>query len=102
MILDDNGNRLTTASLTIPPNTNKAFTLQIECFDGFSLFATSPDADVVTWAKANPGDSFQNIQSSPIDLTPFAGTTRTFYFETRVANGAAFISELITIQVGRP
>jgi hypothetical protein len=85
MILDDEGNRINSLSMAAEPGDAVAFELRhIECFTGYQLSAASPDAGVVIWGKANPGDSFQNLQTTPIDLTPYAGTTRGFYFECRV------------------
>lgn len=87
MILDAEGNELTSLSMAAAPGDNKAFTLRIECLSGYSLRAVSPDAGVVIWAKDLPGGTFQNIQTTPFDLTPFANTIHVFYFECRVAGG---------------
>jgi hypothetical protein len=78
-----------------------AFTLSINCESGYELAADSDNADVRVWAKANAGDAFQNIHSSPIDLTPYAGTARTFYFELRIDAGADDGNEIVAIVVRR-
>lgn len=88
MIVDGKDRELTKLSLTALPATNVPFSQRIQCRDGYKLKAVSADGGVVIWAKAAPGDSFQNIQSSPIDLTPFIGTTHTFFLECRVAAGS--------------
>lgn len=79
----------------------KAFTLSIECRSGYSLTAEADDANVRFWAKATVGGSFQNIHSSPIDLTPFAGTAHTFYFELRIDGAATDGDEIVSILVKR-
>lgn len=84
MILDDDDNELSSLSMSGRAGDNVAFTLRVECLSGYELSATSPDAGVVIWGKANPGDSFQNLQTTPIDLTAYANTIRTFYFECRI------------------
>lgn len=76
-----------------------AFTLVIACQADYQLTAESDNADVRFWAKASAGGSFQNIHSTPIDLTPYAGTNRTFYFELRVGIGAADGSEIVAIVI---
>lgn len=78
-----------------------AFTLSIACESGYSLTAESEDANVRFWAKATAGGSFQNIHSSPIDLTPFAGTAHTFYFELRIDGAAADGTQFVSIEVRR-
>ncbi len=78
-----------------------AFTLSIECQAGYELTAEADDANVRFWAKANAGDAFQNIHSSPIDLTPYAGSARTFYFELRINGAAADGNEIVKIVVNR-
>lgn len=83
-MIDGNGNVIASLPLTGIAGTDIPFELTIRCRSGYELSATSPSAGVVTWAKANPGDAFQNIQTTPIDLTPYADTDRTFYFETRI------------------
>jgi hypothetical protein len=79
----------------------QAFTLSIACQSGYSLTAESDDANVRFWAKSSAGGSFQNIHTTPIDVTPFAGTNHTFYFELRIGVGAADGSEIVSILVKR-
>lgn len=98
-----NGDEINAVSMAAAAGENKAFELEgVECRDGYVLAARSPDAGVVIWAKANPGDAFQNIQTTPIDLTPYAGNVRTFYFECRVDAGEPAESLIYEIEVGLP
>ena len=87
MIVNANGDVIPSLSMAAPPDTETAFTLRVQCRENYELTADSSDADVTIWAKANPGDAFQNIATTPIDLTPFFPATRIFYFECRIASG---------------
>lgn len=105
MIVDANGNRITTLPLTDFPGVNKPFQLDVECFDGFQLtasFDTTDDPNVRFWAKASPGDPFQNIHTTPLDLSPYDGTTRTIYFECRAGNSAIKQNSVISLLVAQP
>lgn len=101
MILDGNGNEISSIALAAAPGNDKPFQLPIECLDGYSLWATSPDAGVVIWAKDSPGGTFQNIQTTPIDLSPFANTIRMFYFECRIDSGEPAEQLIPEINVSR-
>lgn len=74
-------------TLTATAGDDKAFQLDIECKAGYLLSAISPDAGVEIWGKAETGDLFQNLATDPIDLTPYANTVKTFYFEARIDAG---------------
>lgn len=76
-----------------------AFTLPINCADGYELAAEADDPEIRFWAKATAGGSFQNLHTSPIDLTPFAGTTHTFYFELRIDGSAVDGNSIVKIIV---
>lgn len=100
-----NRNRITTLPLTDFPGVNKPFTLAVECFDGFQLsaaFITTDDPAVRFWAKASPGDSFQNLHTTPLDLSPFDGQNRTIYFECRAAGGAIKQNSIVSLLVAMP
>lgn len=79
-----------------------AFTLEIECSSGYEISADSDNADIRIWGKANPGDAFQNLHTTPIDLTPYAGDVRTFYFELRIDAGADDGDYSAAVLVGLP
>jgi hypothetical protein len=87
MILDADGNRISSLALAAAPGSDNAFTLRIQCRAGYFLSAVNDD-DVTITGKANPGDAFQNLQSSPIDLIPYDGTVRVFYFNAAIDSGA--------------
>lgn len=87
MIVNEHGDAIPSLSMSIEPDAEKPFSLRIECRDGYELTAISPDADVTIWAKAEVGDAFQDIGTTPIDLEPFAPATKVIYFECRCAAG---------------
>jgi hypothetical protein len=99
MIKDADGNELTSLSLTGTPGSDNPFSLPIECRAGYKLTAVGVVAGVTIRGKANPGDAFQNLETTPIDLNPYAGTTRTFYFDAVIDSGAAIGSDLTQIIV---
>lgn len=101
MIVDSDGNEMSSLSIAGPAASNVAFILRIDCLAGYYLSASSPDPGVVIWGKAAPGDAFQNIQTTPIDLTPFFPAIKTFYFECRIAAGEPAELLAARIVVGR-
>jgi hypothetical protein len=76
------------SGLAAEPGDTRAFSLEIECRDGYELSAFCSNADVRIWGKAEPGDAFQNLHTTPIDLSPYDATVKTFYFELRIDAGA--------------
>lgn len=87
MIIDADGNEITSLSMSGPAGSNITFSLLIDCQADYSLSAVSPDAGIVIWGKAEPGDAFQNLQTTPIVLTPYFPGRKTFYFECRIDAG---------------
>jgi hypothetical protein len=106
MIVDQNGNRITSLPLSVSPGTTKPFQLSIACRAGFFLTAAFPagddDPNVRFWAKAAPGDSFVNLHTTPLDLAPYDGTTRTFYFECRAGVSAIKGNDIPSLFVAMP
>lgn len=87
--------------MTGPAGSNIAFQLRIDCFADYTLYAESPDAGIVIWAKAEVADAFQNIITTPIDLTPFAPSRKIFYFECRIDSGEPVESLIYQIKVSK-
>lgn len=101
MINDTNNNPITSASMTIARPGVKAFQLNLECRAGYRLTAATPDPEIEIRAKGAPGDSFTDIVAGDIDLTPFAPTIRTFFFEIEAGAGTEVGTQLAQIHVSR-
>lgn len=102
MILDTDENPITSTALTVAPGGNRTFSLLIDCRDGYELGAAAVNPDVTVSGKAEPGDAFSNLETSPIDLTGYAPARKTFYFKIEAAALADPAAEIITINVRRP
>jgi hypothetical protein len=106
MIIDENGNRITSFPMTDAPGVNEPFHFFVNCQDGFELSAAFDDGfddpNTRIWAKAAPGDAFQNLHTTPLDLSPYAGTVRTIYCECRAASNAIKQTAIVNLLVARP
>lgn len=85
MIFDNSGFPQFSAAVRVAPGGDSvAFTLRIECRAGYAVRAANLPDDVEISARLDPLDpldSFQNIETDPLDLTAFDGETKTVYFE---------------------
>jgi hypothetical protein len=88
MIQDNNTDLVTsTPAIRIAPGGFKEFHYPIQCKTGYEIAAV-PDDDVSIFAKANPGDAYQNISISPLDLGSYAPNVQTIYFKIAIDAGA--------------
>lgn len=83
MIVDVNNNFVSNLEMRIAPGDTKEFSLPVVCQAGFTLKAESVSL-VTIEAKAAPGDAYFDLTITPVDLSPFAGQTKTFYFRVSV------------------
>lgn len=100
MIYDVNDNRITATALTAAPDSEKLFTLHIQCTEGYSLLAV-PTPGVTISAKAETGDPFTDIVADPLDLSAFAPDIKPFFFKIEVAEGTDLGTELELIRVAK-
>lgn len=91
------------AGLVLPAGGSSEFSIPIACEGGYSLLTDTDSGNVIVSAKANLGDSYQDIHrdESPLDLTPYAGELRTFYFKIDIDAGAADGEEIVSILIAK-
>lgn len=87
MIVDANNNFVSNLEMRVRPGGEKEFSLPVVCQAGFTLKAETISLVSID-AKAAPGDSYSDLTANPVDLSPFAGQTKTFYFRVSVDNAA--------------
>ncbi len=95
---DTNGQELTYVSSQLAESTDgPVLVVRVPCVAGMSLTADDdPDVRVMGRESAS-GDPFQDLASSPIDLTPYAGGDQDFDVKLH-ANAIA--SGIVTKAVG--
>lgn len=101
MIFDENDLETFSAALRVAPGGQKEFTLKIECRAGYFLSATDAPAGVTIEAKPEQSAPFTDIAAAPLDLSPFDGTTRRFYFRVSAAGNAPPSESVPSIVVAR-
>lgn len=76
---DTNGQALTYVSVQLPESSDGGvLVVRVPCVAGMSLTADD-DPDVRVLARENgTADPFQDLASSPLDLTPYAGADQDF------------------------
>jgi len=85
MIRDNAGNPISTYIGTIDPEEEQTCTIRVDCQENTNLTASGASAFVVE-ARHGAG-AWIDIETTPIDLTPFAPATETF--EIRITADAA-------------
>lgn len=77
MICDLDGNSLNSGNLSIPSGGNAVLQIGIDCLTGYE-FAAEAVSLLVIEARALGDSSWTSIETTPIDLSPYAGTRKTF------------------------
>jgi hypothetical protein len=76
MIYDHDDRPLLSTTLSIASEEDLQFKIYIDCRAGFSLRATTV-ADITVLARPQGvSGAFTNIETTPLDLTPYAGTKK--------------------------
>ena len=99
MMYDTDDTRILAGSVAVRSTETETLTVKIDCLDGYQLSAHTV-ADCVVEAR-HDGDAWVNIETTPIDLTPWDGDRE--IFEIRVT-APTITSQLIrqcTFSVGR-
>ena len=85
MIFDKNGQILTNGAVSIEAGSVTYLEIKIECRNNFSLLA-AVTPDLLIEARAfNRESGWTNIETTPIDLSDYAGTLQ--IFEIRLTAG---------------
>ena len=98
MIFDTDGLPAFSTTVGLGPNDQKTATIDIECKTGFSLKGTAVSG-VTVEAKQEDAVSWTNIETTPIDLTTWAGTTERFLVRFTTASVTSFDRVTFTLTV---
>lgn len=99
MIYDTDDNRILSTAFSVRSGDTETVTIKIDCLTGYQLSGQAV-ADAVVEAR-HDGDSFVNIETTPISLTPWDGDRE--IFEVRVTAGTITVPlvRAFTLSVGR-
>ena len=99
MIYDTDDNRILTAAVDLRSGETKTVTIQLDCLTGYQLSGEAV-SDVTVEAR-HSGDSFVDIETTPISLTPWNGTRETFEVRLTVGTITTPLTRAFTLSVGR-
>lgn len=85
MIRDADGNPVSSFSTSMTVSTSQTYTVLVDCETDYEL-SSDVVAGLTVEAKRTADASWTDIESTPIDLTPWAGTQQEFL--VRVTAGA--------------
>lgn len=98
MIFDTEGLPVFSAAVGLGPNGQKTTTVDVECKTGYSLKGTAVSG-VTVEAKQEDAVSWTNIETTPIDLTPWVGTTERFLIRFTAGAVSSFDRVTFTLTV---
>ena len=107
MIYDTDDNVTESTAMSANPGDEKEFQQKIDCVDGLFLSGSLSNPDVgdpleaTLYAKAEIGDGWTNILTTPIDLSSFEPQRKLFYFKLAIDVGAPDAVGLVNIIVSR-
>ena len=78
-IKDTDGNIISGAAFVVRSTENEIGTFEIDCAAGWSLYGTVT-SEMVVEARHGSSGGWTDIETTPIDLTPWDGSTETFQF----------------------
>jgi hypothetical protein len=91
MIRDTNG-PLDTITLALESGQNRVYTITIDCFTGHEL-SGEVVGDIAVEARHGIVGAYTDIETTPIDLSPYNGSTETF--QIRVTAGTITAPHLV-------
>lgn len=77
LIFDAADNPISSFAMTIESEEVKTFTIRIDC-KASNFFKSEVVGDLTVEAKLSTDGSWTNIETTPIDLTPYAATRQSF------------------------
>lgn len=97
MIRDADGNPVSSFSTSMRTGDVAAYTLVLDCESGYEFFADAV-TDLAVEAKRSADASWVDIETTPIDLTPWAGTQQPF--DVRLtASGSGSVRRAFALRV---
>lgn len=79
----------------------KTFTIEIDCFDGQFLSGEAV-ADAAIEARHGTGGAYTNIETTPIDLSAYAGSLETFQVRMTAGTITSHLTRAFRLRVGPP
>ncbi len=101
MIYDTAGNPITSTALNVAPDSEKLFSVLIDCKPGYVILGEAENADVSLFARADPGDAWTDILAGSVDTEPFTPQRKQFYFKLEVDAGADPATEIVSVICSR-
>jgi len=98
VIFDTDGFPITAFSMTQDEQTSQTAIIQIECREDYRLYADVV-ADVLIEGKHASSLTWTNLETSDIDLTPWAGTTETFNIRFTTGDVSVITRHVLAIRV---
>lgn len=98
MIFDTDGLPVYSAAVALGTGEQSTATVDVECRTGYSLRGTAVTG-VTVEAKQEDAVSWTNIETTPIDLTPWAGTTERFLVRFTAGTVTSFDRVTFTLSV---
>lgn len=89
MIYDTDGLPVYSAAIALSPNTEETAEIDVRCTEGYRLAGTSVSGLTVT-AKHEDAGGWTDIETTPIDLSPWAGSTERFLIKFAVGSIASY------------
>jgi hypothetical protein len=99
MFYDTDDNRILSATVAVEQGEIVTGSFKVECNTGYVL-AGAAVADVVCEVKHSAG-AYVNIETTPISLTPWNGTTQTFNFRYTAAASATNKRRFLPLTIRR-
>ncbi len=99
MIYDTSNNRILAANVSVESAGVVLASIKVACNTGYQL-AGVPVADVVCEAKHSAG-AYSNIETTPIDLGTWNGTTQTFNLRFTAASTSINLRRSLPLVVRR-
>ena len=99
LIYDTADNPISSFAMSMDSNEVKTFTVKIDCKTSNYLRGSSV-ADLTVEAKRSADASWINIETTPINLTPYAATRQSFDVRLTASTVATAIRRTFNLTVG--
>lgn len=98
MIFDQDGNPISSFSTLIESGDVQTYNLRVECRAGYSFYAEVV-SDLTLEAKRTLDSSWVDIETTPIDLSPWDGTTQNFQFRVTAGTVTELFRKAFSLRV---
>lgn len=96
-----NGSQEDTLALALTSGANRVYTTTIDCYPGHQL-SGEVVADVTVEARHGTIGAWTDIETTPIDLSPYSGTAQTFQFRITAGTITTHLIRTFRLRVGPP